>query len=102
QAIGVPPSRRGMRYLDLTLPTLAENLALDEALLLEAEADRGGELLRIWEWPAPAGGLGAACRLGEGGDAGACPAGGGPVLRRASGGGTGLLRGGRPLSTPRR
>ena len=27
-----------MRYLDLTLPTAAENLALDEALLEEAEA----------------------------------------------------------------
>jgi lipoate---protein ligase len=39
-----------MRYLDLTLPTAAENLALDEALLDEAEA--GGapvETLRLWE-----------------------------------------------------
>ena len=26
-----------MHFLDLTLPTLAENLALDEALLLHAE-----------------------------------------------------------------
>src|SRR5262249_34075225 len=80
-----------MRYLDLTLPTLAENLALDEALLLEAEADRGGELLRIWEWPAPAVVLGAACRLVEEVDADACRADGVPILRRASGGGTVLL-----------
>jgi hypothetical protein len=29
---------RAMRYLDLTLPTLAENLALDEAILVEAES----------------------------------------------------------------
>ena len=39
-----------MRYLDLTLPTLAENLALDEALLEEAEtAARPVETLRLWE-----------------------------------------------------
>jgi lipoate-protein ligase A len=39
-----------MRYLDLTLPTLAENLALDEALLAEAEASEESlETLRIWE-----------------------------------------------------
>lgn len=39
-----------MRYLELTLPTMAENLALDEALLEEAEASSGPlETLRIWE-----------------------------------------------------
>jgi lipoate---protein ligase len=39
-----------MRYLDLTLPTPAENLALDEALLEEAEAAAGPvETLRFWE-----------------------------------------------------
>ncbi|MGO8691919.1 MAG: biotin/lipoate A/B protein ligase family protein [Thermoguttaceae bacterium] len=41
-----------MRYLDLTLPTAAENLALDEALLEEAEAGSGcacAETLRLWE-----------------------------------------------------
>ena len=42
-----------MRYLDRLLPTLEENLALDEALLLAAEAD-GPEVLRLWEWPVPA------------------------------------------------
>ena len=36
-----------MYFLDLTLPTLAENLALDEALLLDAEAG-GPEVLRLW------------------------------------------------------
>ena len=40
-----------MRFLELTLSSPAENLALDEALLLEAEAGRGGEALRLWEWP---------------------------------------------------
>jgi len=39
-----------MRYLDLTLPTAAENLALDESLLDEAEAgDAPAETLRLWE-----------------------------------------------------
>jgi lipoate---protein ligase len=37
-------------FLDLTLPTLAENLALDEALLETAEAaGRPRESLRLWE-----------------------------------------------------
>jgi len=39
-----------MRYLELTLPDAAENLALDEALLEEAElAGRPAEMLRFWE-----------------------------------------------------
>lgn len=39
-----------MHYLDLTLPTPAENLALDEALLDEAERSREPiETLRLWE-----------------------------------------------------
>ena len=39
-----------MRHLDLTLPTAAENLALDEALLEEAEASATPiETLRFWE-----------------------------------------------------
>ena len=39
-----------MRYLDLTLPTPAENLALDEALLEAAEQSGDpGETLRVWE-----------------------------------------------------
>ena len=83
-----------MHYLDVTLPTLAENLALDEALLLEAEDGRGGEILRLWEWPTPAVVLGAACRLKEDVDETACNTGGVPILRRSSGGGTVLLGGG--------
>ena len=42
-----------MRYLDLTLPDPADNVALDEALLLEAEAGYAGAVLRLWEYPAP-------------------------------------------------
>src|SRR5437016_6264440 len=38
-----------MKYLDLTFPTPAENLACDEALLECAEQPHGTELLRFWE-----------------------------------------------------
>jgi lipoate-protein ligase A len=80
-----------MRFLDLTLPALADNLALDEALLLQAEQGRGGEVLRLWEWPRPAVVLGSACRLAEDVEEAACAAGGVPLWRRSSGGGTVLL-----------
>ena len=80
-----------MRYLDLTLPTIEANLALDEALLMEAEAGCGDEILRIWEWPTPAIVLGAGGRIAEDVDQAACQTDGVPVLRRSSGGGTVLL-----------
>src|SRR5262245_28828367 len=38
-----------MRLLDLTLPTPAENLACDDALLELCEQAGGGEVLRFWE-----------------------------------------------------
>ena len=88
-----------MRVLDLTLPTLAENLALDEALLLRAEAGEGGEVMRLWEWPRPAVVLGAGCRLADDVDQAACRTDGVPVLRRSSGGGTVLLGAGCLLYT---
>ena len=77
-----------MHLLDLMLPDPAANLALDEALLLAAEAGTGGEVLRLWESP------GYAVVVGSGGSIGidvnedACRADGVPVLRRSSGGGT--------------
>jgi lipoate-protein ligase A len=80
-----------MHYFDLTLPASADNLALDEALLLEAEAGRGGEVLRVWEWPQWAVVLGSGGRLADDVDETACCADGVPVLRRSSGGGTVLL-----------
>src|SRR4051812_35675534 len=80
-----------MHFIDLTLSTLADNLALDEALLLEAEAGHGGEALRVWEWLQPAVVLGAGSRLAEDVDEAACRTDTVPTLRRASGGGTVLL-----------
>src|SRR5207244_9124660 len=79
-----------MFYVDRVLPTLAENLALDEALLLAAE-ENGPEVLRLWEWRTPAVVLGAAGRLREEVYEEHCHADGVPILRRASGGGTVLL-----------
>ncbi|MFM7071223.1 MAG: biotin/lipoate A/B protein ligase family protein [Planctomycetota bacterium] len=78
-----------MKLLDLTLPTPAENLALDEALLEEADAGIGPErVLRLWESPEPAVILGRSCRYREETHWDACVAAGVPVLRRPSGGGT--------------
>ena len=77
--------------LDLTLPTLAENLALDEALLLEAENGTAGEVLRFWEWPNPAVVLGAGGTLKTDIEESNCERDGVPIQRRASGGGTVVL-----------
>lgn len=78
-----------MKLLDLTLPTPAENLALDEALLEEADAGTGPErVLRLWESPEMAVILGRSCRFRDEVHGDACSAAGVPVLRRPSGGGT--------------
>ena len=76
-----------MRYLDLTLPTPAENLALDEALLEEAEAaDEPLETLRLWESPQPLVVVGRSSRINIEVRVDACRASGVPILRRVSGG----------------
>lgn len=76
-----------MRYLDLTLPEPAANLAVDEALLLDVDAG-GDEVLRVWEWPAPVVVLGSGCRFSDDVQEEQCRAEGVPILRRSSGGGT--------------
>ena len=78
-------------FLDRTLLTLNENLALDEALLLAAEAGEGGEVVRFWEWPEAAVVLGAGGSIAIDVNEPACRECGVPIYRRASGGGTVLL-----------
>lgn len=80
-----------MRYLDLTLPEINSNLALDEALLIAAEEREAGPSLRVWESPTLAVVLGASGRLHEDVLVDACQADGVAIARRASGGGTVLI-----------
>jgi lipoate-protein ligase A len=77
-----------MLSLDLTLGDVAEDLALDEALLIEAEAGRGPAAVRCWEAGGFAVVLGASSRLREDVHVDACRIDGVPILRRSSGGGS--------------
>src|SRR2546425_2938209 len=77
-----------MTLLDLTLPTPAENLACDEALLDAAESGSGGEVLRFWESPEYFVVVGYANKVATEVNVAACEARGIPILRRCSGGGT--------------
>lgn len=77
-----------MKILDLTLPTPAENLACDEALLEAAETGTSGEVLRFWESPDYFVVVGYANKFGLEVNVPACAARGIPILRRCSGGGT--------------
>lgn len=79
---------RTLRLLDLTLPSPAENLALDEALLDELDEHGGEPVLRFWESDRPFVVLGVSCRPVDDVHLAACEQDGVPVLRRTSGGGT--------------
>jgi lipoate-protein ligase A len=75
--------------LDLSLPTAAENLALDEALLETAENGfESREVLRVWECPQTAVILGRSCKVSDEVRLAACETANIPVFRRTSGGGT--------------
>lgn len=76
-----------MRLLDLSFAEPARNLALDEALLDEAEAGRSGATLRFWESPVPFVVLGLTQVLVDEVHEDVCAEDGVPILRRASGGG---------------
>jgi lipoate-protein ligase A len=77
---------------DRTLQSAEENLALDEALLLESStaASRDEDLgfLRFWESPSIFVVLGVSCRIDDDVNRERCDADGIPILRRVSGGGT--------------
>jgi len=76
-----------MRFLDLTLPLPAENLALDEALLEEAEtAAEPLETLRFWEPAQIMAVVGRSSRIETEVHVAACRELGIPILRRISGG----------------
>jgi lipoate-protein ligase A len=77
-----------MEYIEWTAPTPHLNLAMDEALLLEAEEGKRGESLRIWFPPSPFVVLGYSRRVTAEVDVDECRRGAVPILRRASGGGT--------------
>jgi lipoate-protein ligase A len=80
-----------MTYHEITLPTAADNVALDEALVTAAEEGTGGETLRVWELDHRAVVLGASGRMAEEVDLDACRADRLPIARRSSGGGTVLI-----------
>src|SRR5262249_3987469 len=77
-----------LRLLDLTLPSPAENLALDEALLEEVDEQDAAPVLRFWESDRPFVVLGRSSRLNDDVHLAACEHDSVPILRRASGGGT--------------
>jgi lipoate-protein ligase A len=80
-----------LAHLDLTLPTVEENLAYDEALLIEADQGWAGAVLRFWEMPTYAVVLGASRRMVRDVVVEHCRADGVPIVRRSSGGGTVLI-----------
>jgi len=85
------PQERNVQFLDLTLPTPAENVALDEALWRAAESGGDAEYLRVWESPICFVVLGRNCPAAGDVWLDRCAAEGVQVLRRTSGGGTVLV-----------
>ncbi len=85
-----PPAVGGKawRYFEGALPGIAANLAVDEALLIEADERGAGPALRIWEPDGLAVVLGASGRWREDVNEAPCAAEGVVIARRSSGGGT--------------
>jgi lipoate-protein ligase A len=75
-----------MKRLDLSLADPALDLALDEALLDEAELGRRGETLRLWQFDRPVVVIGRGSKIAGEVDSDFCDAHDIPVLRRCSGG----------------
>jgi lipoate-protein ligase A len=77
-----------MKFLDLTFPLPAENLACDEALLDWREEQGGGDILRFWESPERFVVVGYANKIQAEVNVAHCEAKQMPIFRRCSGGGT--------------
>ncbi len=80
-----------MKYLEITLPTPAENLAFDEALLMRAERQGGSldwQCLRVWESPQPFVVLGRSSPHDDEVNGPFCAERQIPIVRRVSGGAT--------------
>src|SRR5277367_991443 len=77
-----------MKHLDLTLPSPAENLACDEALLDACEENGGEEILRFWEALETFVVVGYANKIAAELSVANCEAKQIPIFRRCSGGGT--------------
>src|SRR3954447_12634977 len=77
----------GLKLLDWTCATPAENLACDEALLDACEASGDAEILRFWEAREPFLVLGYGNKTQVEADVQACRRRGIPIFRRCSGGG---------------
>jgi lipoate---protein ligase len=77
-----------MKHLDLTLPSPAENLACEEALLDAYDENGGEEVVRFWETRETFAVVGYANKVMTEVNVAACAAKGIPIYRRCSGGGT--------------
>lgn len=78
-----------MEYLNHSLPTLKDNLALDEALLLEREENPArGNILRVWRMDSLAVAMGSGGKINEELHYAVCRREQVEVQRRSSGGGT--------------
>ncbi|MEK6260807.1 MAG: lipoate--protein ligase family protein [Planctomycetota bacterium] len=80
-----------IRWFDLTLPGISQNLALDEVLLANVDEDASQAVLRFWEAPSSCVVLGRSNRAETEVNMEACRADGIPVIRRSSGGGAVVL-----------
>ncbi len=80
-----------LRFLNYTLPSVQQDLILDEELLLESETSDGGDWLRIWERSDYAIVMGVSGKEEIETYTERCARDGVPIFRRKSGGGTVVL-----------
>lgn len=85
--MSAPPEKPLLR-LDLSLPSTAETLAVDEALLDWCESGQNTEILAFWEPHATFVVVGYANKIAREVNTTACETRGIPIFRRCSGGGT--------------